>query len=361
MFMLNSWLSYMCLCVFILLMMLQRILHTTILPLRIALRKRKRITRFEGIKAMLENKHGEIPKQPLLAAGIISAAGALAAGALKLDHYFGRRGIDNTEIEPDFVIDHRSGSDQTLVLLGGLCMNTHSVAKNFRSQLADTTSLVAPVFPETCFDPEIIFEKTFEKIEQINPKEILIAGLSMGGIMACDWLEYGLKTGRQDIVERVSGIVTRGTPFGKDAIRFAPRMLLNTVSRLGYSYTLDHGRSLLKNFNCRSLIEANPAKVVPQCRYLAGNHTSPLVFAPERIIFVRGLHPDPIVDEKSAIKAFEKKVGRPVEQVVDNSSTKSEHAPTNRMSAWFMLDQLGIAKPKQASAPQQAILLPSAA
>lgn len=307
---------------------------------------------------MLENKYSEIPKQPLVAAGIISAVGVVAAGIRKLDGYLGSRGIDASENDPDFVIDYKPDADKTLVLLGGLCMHTDEVANNFQSQLADDTNLVAPIFPETCFDPKTIFEKTFQHLEKTNPKQVFIAGLSMGGIMGWDLLEYGLQTGRNTIVENTAGLVTRGTPFGKDAIRFAPRMLLNTVSRLGYSYTLDHGRALLRGRNCDSLIEASPAKVVPQCRYLAGNHASTLPVIPERIVFVRGAKPDPIVNENVAIRAFERKLGRPIEQAVDDRSVKSEHAPTDKRSAWFMLNQLGIAKPEVQAVPA---LLPQAA
>lgn len=341
-------------------MVLRKLFHIIGLPLYIAIRFHRRINRFEGIKTMLENKHGEIPKQPLLAAGIISAVGAVAAGALKLDHYFGSRGIDNSESDPDFVIDHKPKADKTLVLLGGLCMHTDTVAERYKSQLADDTNLVAPIFPENCFDPKSIFERTFEHVEKTNPKQIYIAGLSMGGLLGWDWLAHGLETGRDEIVSKVSGVVARGTPFGKDAIRFAPRMLLNTVSRLGYSYTLDHGRALLKGWNCKSLMEANPAKVVPQCRYLAGNHAGQLPFTPPHIVFIRGSKSDPIVNEGAAIKALEQLTGRPVELAVDQENKKAEHAPTDKKSAWFMLNQLGIAKP-QTSTQSIPLFIPQAA
>lgn len=309
-----------------------------------------RITSSKGIKAMLENKY-DIPKQPLVAAGIISAVGALAAGAIRLDRYLGSRDITEDTAGPDFYIDHKPGADKTLVLLGGLCMQTDAVAERYRSQLAEDTNLIAPIFPETNFNPQTIFERTFRQLEMTKPKEILIAGLSMGGNLGWDLLDYGVKTGRQELVEKVSGFGAWGTPFGKNAIRFAPRMLLNTVSRLGYSYTLDRSRSILINHDYKSLMDAHPAKVVPQCRYLAGNHAGSLQVTPEHIVFIRGALPDPIVNEDAAARALEQKAGRRIEQVVNTDSTRAEHAPTDKKSAWFMLNQLGIAKPVAENQP----------
>jgi hypothetical protein len=325
--------------------MLRKLLILPLTPTGLAKRLLGRITGSKGIKAMLENKH-EIPKQPLVAAGIISAVGALAAGAIKLDRYFGSRGIsEDSENTPDFVIEHKPEADKTLVLLGGLCMKIDEVAERYSSQLADDTNLIAPIFPETSFNPQVIFERTFRQLEATQPKEILIAGLSMGGYLGWDMLEYGVKTGRQELVEKVSGFSAWGTPFGKNAIRLAPRMLLNTVSRLGYSYTLDRSRSILIKQDYKSLMEAHPAKVVPQCRYLAGNHAGTLPITPDRIVFIRGAVPDPIVNEDAAAKALEHRAGQPIERVVNNESTRAEHAPTDKKSAWFMLNQLGIAKP----------------
>lgn len=307
---------------------------------------------------MLENRNGEIPKQPLIAAGIISAVGALAAGALKLDHYLGSRGLKIDDADPEFIIDYKPAADKTLILFGGLCMHTDEVAERYKSQLASDTNLIAPIFPETGFDPKSIYEKTLAHIEEINPSEIYIAGLSMGGLLGWDLIAHGLETGRKEIVERVKGVAVRGTPFGKDAIRFGPRMLLNTVSRLGYSYTLDRGRSLVKNQSYKSLLEASPAKVVPQCRYLAGNHANKISVVPEQIIYIRGELPDPIVSETTAARSFEHRIGKPVEMVVDHEFQLSEHAPTDKRSAWFMLNQLGIAKPVAAQQSQPQLLLP---
>jgi hypothetical protein len=340
-------------------MTLLRLIALPVIYSLLVLRFFWRITGFKSIKAMLEYKH-EIPKQPFVAAGIISAAGALAAGALKLDRYFGSRGIAEEQSEPEFLIDLKPDADKTLILLGGLCMNTENVAKRYRSELADDTNLVAPLFPEKSFDPESLFEKTYQHVEATAPQEIKIVGLSMGGLLGWDWLDYGLKTGRRELVEKVTDIGLWGTPVGKDAIRFAPRMLLNTVSRLGYSYTLDHGRSLLKGWNCKSLMEAHPAKVVPQCRYLASNHAGPLSITPARIVFVMGAIPDPIVNEEVAARAQEQKTGRSIERAIYTDMERAEHAPTSKKAAWFMLNQLAVAKPlPQAQAHTQ--FLPQAA
>lgn len=289
------------------------------------------------------NKHFETVKNPLLAAGMVSAVGALT---LKLDRYFGRRSItDESGTDLGFFIDERPEAETTLVLLGGLCMMGKHVAQRYASELADDVNLVSPIYASNGFNKELLFDRLYEEVEKTNPKKIMVAGLSMGGLLPWDWLSYGLETGHADTVEKVSAAVLRGVPADQKAIRPAPRMLLNTVSRRGYSYALDHGRPLLKRWNCVSLLEATPVTIAQQCRYLASRHDTVPSVLPEQIVFVRGNAPDPVVDEDVAVASLERRLGQPIEQAIDISFNKSSHVPTDQQSVRFMLSQLGIAKP----------------
>jgi hypothetical protein len=299
------------------------------------------------------NKYNETLKQHILAAGIISAVGAVAAGALKLDQYLGSRdGIEDGLAEPELIV-HHPDKTKALVLLGGLCMSTNTVAKRFKSQLADDISLIAPIFPDTGFNPITVFERTYQKLEETNPDEVILAGLSMGGPLGWDWLDYGWQTGRQDLVKKVSTMALWGSPMDKCAIRPGPRSLISMVETLGYSYILNHSRPLLRRWNLNSIANAPSAKIVPQCKYLAGKHAGELPVTPDRVVWFRGMLPDPVVNEDRSIKILEQKLGFKVEQIVDQSSTRKEHVPTNKRAIWFMLSQLGIAKSNEPVAAQK--------
>jgi hypothetical protein len=294
------------------------------------------------------NRYGETLKQHIVTAGIISAVGALAAGALKLDQYLGNHVYtEDTEAEPEMVSHHDPDNDQTLVLLGGLCMRTDKVAKRCKSQLAHGVNFIAPILPDTGFNPPITHEKTWQEVERSNPKKILLAGISMGGPQGWDWLDYGLKTGRQDLVEKVTDWGMIGSPMDKSAVRPGPRALVNMVDRLGYSYILNHSRPMLRRWDLKSIANAPSTKIVPQCKYLAGKHAGQLPVMPKHVVYVRGIFPDPVVNEDRSIKILEQKLGFKVEQVVNDDWTHREHAPTDKASLWFLLSQLGVAKPNQ--------------
>lgn len=321
----------------------------------------KRITKVRSVKTQKmqnSNEHEESLKHHLIAVGVISAVGAVAAGALKLDQYLGNRDITEDVIaEPELIFHHQADKTKALVLLGGLCMNTGNVAKRCKSQLADNVSLIAPIFPDTGFNPTTIFEKTYRKLEETNPDEVILAGLSMGGPLSWDWLDYGWQTGRQDLVKKVSTMAFQGSPMNKSAIRPGPRSLINMVEMLGYSYMLNRTRPLLRRWNLNSIANAPSTKIVPQCIYLAREHAGRLPETPERVVWFRGMLPDPIVNEDRSIKILEQKLGRKVEQIVDTAVTQKEHVPTDKRALWFMLSQLGIAKPSElitTQKPQEA-------
>lgn len=301
-----------------------------------------------------KNDYGETLRQHILTAGIISAVGALAAGAIKFDQYLGTREVaEDTQAEPEMAFHHKPDNDRTLVLLGGLCMNTADLAKNCRSQLAEGVSLITPIYPETGFNPQIIFEKTYQKLEETNPKEVFVLGISMGGPMNWDLLAYGLKTGRQELVEKVSGWGMAGSPMDKKAIRFGPRTLVDMVHRRGYSYALNHSRPLLRRWNLDSIANAPSTKIVPQCMYLAGEHAGRLPISLKRVVYMRGMLPDTVVDEDRSITILEQKLGLTVEKVVNEAWTKRDHARTGKESLRFMLSQFGIAKPKEPAVVQE--------
>ena len=315
----------------------------------------RRITEIRTYTAMSElNKHFETVKTPLLAAGMVSAVGALT---LRLDQYLGHRNVvDESGNELDFFVHERPQADTTLVLLGGLCMTGEHVAQRFDRQLSDNVNLVSPIYAPNGLNTGLLFDRLFDEVEKTNPRHIKIAGLSMGGLLSWDWLDHGLKTGRRETVEKVSEVALRGVPAEQRAIRTAPRMLLNTVNKHGYSYALDHSRPLLKRWNCVSLLEASPATIVQQCRYLADRHDSAPSVLPERIVFLRANVPDPIVKEDTAVACLERRLGRSIEQAVDTSYNQSSHIPTDQQSVRFMLYQLGIAK--QLPAEEQVLAAP---
>lgn len=294
---------------------------------------------------MPENKYERIP-QPIIAASLASSIGLLAASALRIDQRLGRSEIVTEQSNPEFIVTNKSNADRTIVLLGGLCMNTESLGKRFAKQLPDDTNLVSPIFPKACFNPEQIFEETLRHTESTKPRDVIIAGFSMGGLLGLDLMNYGTQTGKTDVINNVSHFISRGTPFSNNAIRPGPRLLLQLADKMGYSYTLNHGRSLLKKWDCKSLIEANPATVVPQCHYLASKHAAQLEYLPERITYITGNTPDPIVNETTSIAALNTIVGRPVEIMTDPGNHDAQHAPTDGRSIRFMLDQL-LVKPNQ--------------
>lgn len=288
------------------------------------------------------NKHIETIKGPLLTAGVASVLGALT---FKADQYFGsKRAHSEHGPELDLCITERPGANKTLVLLGGLCMNGEELAAQYQEELADDVNLISPVYDSNGFDGPSLFEQLYDRLDKTPPTEIVVAGLSMGGLIAWDWLDYGAKNGKQDIADRVSHVILRGVPVSPKSIRPGPRFLLNTVQRLGYSYALDHSRPLLKRWDCVSLLRATPAAIVEQCRYLAGPHMNSVDSSPEHVTFVRGALPDPVVDETIAINTLQQRLGRPVDEVVDTQYFHPTHAPTDKQSIRFMLEQLGIAK-----------------
>jgi hypothetical protein len=299
------------------------------------------------------NRHSETLRQQILTAGIISAVGAVAAGMIKLDQYMGTRdATEDAQADPEIIFHDQPDGDTTLVLLGGLCMGTNNIAKRCKSQLANGVSLVAPIFPDTGFNPVTIFEKTYQKLEETKPSKVILAGLSMGGPLGWDWLQYGLNTGRQELVEKVSSMGLCGSPMDKSAIRLGPRTLVKMVDVLGYSYTLNRSRPLLRRWNLNSIANAPSTKIVPQCKYLAGNHAGKLPIMPGRVVWIRGMLPDPVVDEDRSISILEQKLGAKVEQIVNKAWVLSEHVPTGKPSLRFMLEQLGIAKPNESTIPQ---------
>lgn len=288
------------------------------------------------------NKHLETIKVPLLTAGIASAIGAIT---FKADQYLGAKKA-HSEHGPDLdlCITERQNAKSTLVLLGGLCMNGEELASQYRDELADTVNLVSPVYDTNGFDGPALFEQLYDQLAKTPTDKIMIAGLSMGGLIAWDMIDYGVKNGRQNITDKVSDVILRGVPVCPKAIRPGPRLLLNTVQRLGYSYALDQSRPLLKRWNCVSLLRATPAAIVEQCRYLAGPHIDSPAFTPDRVTFIRGALPDPVVDETVAINTLRRRLGRPVAEVVDTEYLLPTHAPIDSQSVRFMLQQLGIAK-----------------
>ena len=294
-------------------------------------------------EAMSElNKHLETIKGPLLTAGIASAIGAIN---FKADQYFGSKSAHSEHgPELDLAITERLGATKTLVLLGGLCMNGEELASQYQKELADDVNLITPVYDSNGFDGPSLFEQLYDQLDNTPTDDIVIAGLSMGGLIAWDMIDYGIKNGRQDTTEKISHVILRGVPVCPKSIRPGPRLLLNTVQRLGYSYALDHSRPLLRRWNCVSLLKATPAAIVEQCRYLAGPHTNNLESLPDQVTFVRGVLPDPVVDESIAIGTLQRQLGRPVHEVIDSEYLLPVHAPTDRQSVRFMLEQLGIAK-----------------
>lgn len=302
------------------------------------------------------NKHIETIKVPLLTAGVASLVGALT---IKADQYFGfRQAHSERGPELDLSIVERSNASKTLVLLGGLCMNGEELAEHYKEELDDNVNLVSPIYDSNGFDGPSLFEQLYDQLDKSPTDEIMIAGLSMGGLIAWDWLDYGIKNGKQDITDKVSHVILRGVPVSTKSIRPGPRLLLNTVQRMGYSYALDHSRPLLKRWNCVSLLKATPAAVVEQCRYLAGPHISNFDFTPEKVTFLRGGLPDPVVDERIAIDTLQQNLNHPINEVIDTEYMYPTHAPTDKQSVRFMLDQLGIAKPSYGAL---STLLPQAA
>lgn len=300
-------------------------------------------TRTRTSEAMSElNKHIETIKGPLLTAGIASAIGAIT---FKADQYFGSKSAHSEHgPELDLAITERSGATKTLVLLGGLCMNGEELALQYQNELADDVNLITPVYDSNGFDGPSLFEQLYDQLDSTPTDDIVIAGLSMGGLIAWDMIDYGIKNSRQDTTEKISHIILRGVPVCPKSIRPGPRLLLNTVQRLGYSYALDHSRPLLKRWNCVSLLKATPAAIVEQCRYLAGPHINNPDFLPGKVTFVRGALPDPVVDESIAIATLQQQLGCPVNEVIDTEYLRPVHAPTDRQAVRFMLEQLGIAK-----------------
>lgn len=288
------------------------------------------------------NKHLETIKGPLLTAGIASAIGAIT---FKADQYFGSKSAHNEHgPDLDLSIIERPNATKTLVLLGGLCMNGEELAAQYQEELAGDVNLISPVYDSNGFDGPSLFEQLYEQLDRSPTDDIVIAGLSMGGLIAWDWLDYGIKNGKQDITDKVSHVILRGVPVSPKSIRPGPRLLLNTVQRLGYSYALDHSRPLLKRWNCVSLLKATPAAIVEQCRYLAGPHTSNFDFSPDKVTFVRGALPDPVVDEQIAINTLQQRLSRPINEAIDTDHMRPTHAPIDTQSVRFMLAQLGIAK-----------------
>jgi len=316
---------------------------------RIANDKRKRITRYRYIKSKpMQNpdKHGESLKQHILTVAAISALGALAAGAVRLDQYIGNHEVnEDTEAEPEMIFHHQAENDETLVLLGGLCMATDRMAKRCKTQLAPGVSLVAPIWPETGFNKKITLEKTWQHIEQTKPNKIHLGSISMGGPLGLDFLDHGLKSGRQELVEKVVNWGIIGSPMYLGAVRHGPRELVELVDRFGYSYVLNHSRPLLRRWNLNSIANAPSTKIVPQCKYLASQHAARLPIMPQRVLYVRGKKNDPVVDEDGSIKYLEQKHGLIVEQPLNEDWEESEHARTDKASLWFLLSQFGIAKP----------------
>lgn len=303
------------------------------------------------------NKHIETIKGPLLTAGVVSMLGAIT---FKADQYLGtKKALETSGADLDFYTTEKPGADKMLVLLGGLCMSGTHVAERYANELADDVDLISPMYGSNGFNHTELFDKLYEQLDAAQPKEIMVAGLSMGGLLACDWLNYGAKNNRKDITDKVSSLVVRGVPASNRAIRPGPRMLLNTASRLGYSYALEQGRPLLKRWNCVSIMEATPATIVQQCRYLTSRHAEPLEIVPAQVTFVRGGRADPVVDEAIAISAMEQRLGRPIEQAIDTDYQQAAHIPTDRQSVRFMLNQLGIAKHETQT--QQANMLLHAA
>ncbi len=303
------------------------------------------------------NKHAEFGRQQLLTVGLTSAVGALGmtVAGLSLDHYMGKRGISLSETDEPEVITHtRETVHKTLVLMGGLCMGTQDVAGRFYSQLDEHVDLIAPIAPQSGFNPHRLFEKTYQKLEDGNPDEVLLLGLSMGGLLGWDFLRYGLEHGKDDMVARVSTMAFRATPIGKRAIRPGPRALLTSVGILGYSYMLDHhGRAFLQRRNFASVASAPASRVVPECKYLSRAHMEPLNTTPERLLWIRGRHPDPIIYEDVSIRALTAATGKAPEIHIDERSDRIAHMPTDRRSARFVLDAMGIATDRRPPSAQQ--------
>lgn len=290
----------------------------------------------------LLNKHLETVKTPLVTAGLVSMLGAIT---FKADQYFGtRKAMETAGADLDFYIDQKPGADKTLVLLGGLCMTGDRLARSYAAELTDDVNLLSPIYGSNGFDAKDLFEKLYHEVEKTKPKEIIIAGLSMGGLLAFDWVGHGLRTGRSDTVSKVSESIVRGVPASAKAIRPAPRLLLHTASKVGYSYALEQSRPLLKHWDCVSLLEASPVTIVQQCRYLSKDHSGSLPNFPGNITFVRGASADPIVNEDIAVNNLEQRLHKPITQAIDSEYLSSAHVPTDRHSIRFMLAQLGIAR-----------------
>lgn len=291
------------------------------------------------------DKNSETAKNYFVTAGVMAAVGGAATAAFRLDQYYGGRGIpEMPSTEPELFFQPRQDADKTLVLLGGFCMGTKGVAKRFNSQLADDVNLIAPIAPDVGFNPQTMFESTYRALEKTNTSKLYVAGLSMGGRLAIDFVNHGFRTGRQDFFKDYS-MAFRGSPMDKHCVRVMPRLLLDTIGLLGYSYTLDHARPILRRFSAKSAATAPITRVVEEGNYLLSDFDRTLPVRPKRVIWVRGMKPDPTINEDRSISLLQKDIGMAIEQYFDKDCTEPKHMPTNKRAAQFMLSKFDLVKP----------------
>ena len=327
-------------------MMLRGLTNSLRSWLPIAKRLFERITEYRYVKnkTMLENKH-ELP-QPLIAAGAILAAGAAALGAFKYDQYLGNRNLvqsDQPE-EPEIFSHPRPNATKTMVLLGGYCMGTRGVIKRFDSQVAEDVNTIAPITPDTGASPEAMYEGTYQELEKLDTQELFIVGLSLGGRRAIKFVRYGCETGREDMFANYS-MEFRGTPMDKRAIRLKPRVLLDLIGFFKYGYTLNRIRPAFSQSDAKSVATAHIARVVGEGAELLEDFDSTLPVKPKRVVWVRGMEPDPTTNEDRSISKFQRANRIAVEQYFDPDCVEAKHMPTSKQAARYMLAKMGLAKP----------------
>lgn len=319
----------------------------------LAMREFRRITGNRTPATMSElNKHLETNTNHLLAVSIVAAVGAVAAGALQLDRRLEERSIPKADFIVPEPFDYRpEGATKSLVLLGGLCMGTHGVAKRYKSQLADGINLFAPLPPNAGFKTAHMHEQVFRALEEQDPDEIYVAAYSKGGVDGLDMFNYGVATGRRDLVERISTFVTRGTPFSKQALRRGPRFAAGAVGLFGPSYALDRSRPLIERWSTESISNSSFSRLAGEVKELRRlyRQAGPIEVQPNRIIQIRGSNLDPVQDDDRSRKALEQRLGRPIEVFIDpRPEVANSHAPSDRKTAHLYLSVMGIAKPAPA-------------
>ena len=284
------------------------------------------------------NNLSNITKQSLLATGLVAAA---SGTVFALDQHLGKREVSTqAEDELEFVSKTPRDADNTVVVLGGLCMNTAEIGENISSQVNPNVNIICPIYPKKGFNADSIIDQTIQKIDSLQSSRLTILSWSMGGLVMLDMLGRLHDNGCHDILNRLDRAVVRGTPFSKDSINKGPKIAMEIAnSFLGNSLTLHHGRSALRGIQL-ALLKEHPSVVIPQVKYLAGGHSN---FFPENteLIFVKNIQPDSIVNEDKSIESVSV-IAPKLAVVEDPHEHRANHAPTDDQSIRFMMEQAGV-------------------